>query len=97
MLSSFASVAFLWLPSFRRSPDLVALNVTDRNVHQHAAQQLLALLAGQNQELQNRVAVNPREPFRAAYRVPFDEELKSEASLVLGDVMVPRMRAWASV
>lgn len=30
--------------------------------------------------------INPREAFRAADRVPFDQELKSEVSLVLWDV-----------
>ena len=48
------------------APDLIALNVVHRDIHNHPAHELLALLAHEHEQAQNRVAVQFGCPFDGA-------------------------------
>lgn len=78
-----ALVAFLLL---HEAPNLIALNIFHRHVHDQAARDGGALFTGQRQQLHDGVAVQVRDPLGTADGVAFDQQAKSEYDPILGNV-----------
>ena len=56
-------VAFLLVDE---APNFIALDILHRNVHDQAAHELFALLAGQHEHFHDRVAIDSGDALRAA-------------------------------
>jgi hypothetical protein len=65
---------------------LIGLNVAHGNVHELPAKDVLALLAGDHQELQNRGVVNIGKPFHARNAVAFQEEPQDHLGFLNGQI-----------
>jgi len=75
------------------TPNLITLNARDRDVYHHPAQDPIALLAGQNQELQNRGVVNASDPLDSADGASLTRSL-STCSALPSAVYIPSR--WSS-
>jgi hypothetical protein len=78
-----ALVAFLLLDE---APDFISLNVLDRDVDNQPGHELFALLAGQNQQAEDGLAVNSGNPFSAANTGPFDQKPQDQFGFLSGQL-----------
>ena len=74
-------VTFLLL---NESPNFVALDIFDGDVHNQPAHHLFALLASSYQDLQNRIAMDASQALGGPNRGSFDEQIEDSQDLFSG-------------
>ena len=77
-----------------KAPDFVKLNVADRQIHELAIQKGFALLAGQLQDVQNRLLVNVRQPGNSSDADAFAEHVRDHLALFLGHAQIVQGPLW---